>query len=372
MRLESVNEVTNQICFFCGNSKNHIKGKFDEVPLVLGCGINKKIEDKFIGFNVYQCDICGLLFTDTDLNEEAYSGVHSEAVGGIWNLHHKELSNFIKNEKKDSGFTLEIGPSNNPISRENTIFVDLFEKIPFDLKNNEEYHHARFPDFDSEVKFSTIIASHVFEHSLDPTKFLLKCKNLLEKNGSIFLSIPNFEIWINEKYWNGITPEHQIYPTIKQVKEICNKLKLKLKYIKFENHSVFFKISDHLKNNDVKTNDEDLKINEWIDSINESVNYLEKELSKYDNSNIFITGASHISQYPILISSKIKERISFVLDNSKSKHQKRLYGTEIYCKPFEFIENLKKPLIAVFNSPYQNEMIKQILSINDKSIIIKC
>ena len=372
MYLESSNEKTEQNCFFCGNSDTHLKGKILDVPLVLGCTQETIDKDQVISFNVFQCDSCGLIFTDTNLDEMAYSAVHSEAVGGIWKKHHEELANFFKNEKKNSGFVLEIGPSNNPISRKDTVFVDLFEKVPFELKDNEEYHYGRFPDFDTEKKFSAILASHVFEHSLEPKKFLLKCLELLEKDGSIFISIPNFEIWINEKYWNGITPEHQIYPTIKQIAQICDTLNLKLEIKKFEKHSIFFKISKYNDDSEKETYDIDPDIEEWISSINKSVNFLENELEKFDNQNVFIAGASHISQYPILMSNKIKNRITNVLDNSKSKHGKRLYGTEIYCISFEDLGNFERPLIAVFSSPYQKEMIEQILSINKNANILEC
>jgi len=372
MHLESKNDVSNQSCFFCNNTRNHIKGRILDAPLVLGCALDNKTKDDFISFNVYQCDVCGLVFTDTNLDEVAYSAVHSEAVGGIWNEHHEQLTNFIKSEMKNLGLVLEIGPSNNPISRENTVFVDLFEKVPFELKNNEEYHYGRFPDFYSDKKFVVILASHVFEHSLDPKKFLLKCKDLLEEEGAIFISIPNFDVWINEKYWNGITPEHQIYPTIKQIEEICKKLNLKIKFKKFKNHSIFFKITISNEINEEKPYEAHLRINEWISSINNSVDFLESKLSKYDNSKVFIAGASHISQYPILMSNIIKNRINNVLDNSKSKHEKRLYGTKVYCKSFEHLKNIESPVVVVFSSPYQKEMIEQILSINKNAIIIEC
>jgi len=372
MHLEIHNEIVNRMCFFCKNEKNFLKGRIIDAPLILGCTTQDPIEDGFISYSTFQCNSCGLVFTDAKLKELAYSSIHSEAIGGIWHEHHQQFGKFIKNSDVSLESVLEIGPSNNPILRSNTMYVDMFDEAPFELRENEFYHKGRFPEIEIEHKFDTIVASHVFEHSLEPDFFLKKCKELLNPKGSIFISIPDFLTWINNKYWNGITPEHQIYPTIYQIEQLCNNLGLDLSLQKFKGHSMFFQIKINGKNEIRATNNSKVDVGSWFLSIKNSVKNLERKLTKYDNKQVFIAGASHISQYPILMSQSIKDRINFVLDNSKSKHGKRLYGTQVYCKPFEFISKTENPLIAVFSSPYQKEMIKQIMSINKKATVIEC
>jgi len=240
MHIEIHNEITNQRCFFCNNEKNSLKGKIIDAPLILGCTTQDPSKDNFISYSIFQCESCGLVFTDTNLDESAYSLVHSEAVGGIWHEHHKQFGEYIKNSDVSLETILEIGPSNNPISRTNTTYLDMFDEAPFTLSESEHYIKARFPKIEIEQKFDAIVASHVFEHSLEPNFFLKKCKELLNPKGSIFISIPDFLTWINNKYWNGITPEHQIYPTTCQIEQLCKNLGLNATYQKFKGHSMFF------------------------------------------------------------------------------------------------------------------------------------
>ena len=358
-----------KLCFFCKNDDVIKKFNILNAPLVLGCTKQENNYDKLISFNVFQCPACELIFTDANLDEIGYSDVHSEAVGKMWQEHHAMFSKFI--ELKKNIKTLEIGPSTNPISRKNTTFVDMFNDVPFVLQENETYVKSRFPDIELDKKFNRIVASHVFEHSTEPEQFLKKCIEMLDDDGEIFLSIPNFEFWINNKYWNGITAEYQIYPSIKQINHICNKNKLNLKFEFFKNHSVFLRINENKIENDYKYNNS-INILEWAKSIKSSIKNLEEKITSECIENAMIVGASHISQYPILISDKIKNTIHFSLDNSISKHDLRLYGTKCICKPFEILRTEKNPTVILFNSPYKNEMKEQIKKINNLTKIIEC
>ncbi len=367
MNIDIINTEINKKCFFCDSLDSTLKLKIHDAPLVLGCTTQTVNIDKLISYNVFKCKFCGLVFTDIDLDLEAYSQIHSEAVGKIWHEHHESFSKFV-NFKRNSGIRLEIGPSNNPILRKNTVFIDMFEKSPFNLFENENYLKGKFPNITLKKKFKTIVASHVFEHSTNPEQFLNKCKNILDDDGNIFLSIPNFEIWINEKYWNGITAEHQIYPTITQIKKICKKLNLHPIFEHFQNHSIFIRI---IKGDFIDDNiPYDLDVIKWAESIKSSIYAVEKTLIEKQVEDLFIIGASHLSQYPIMISKEIKNRIKFVLDNSPNKHGKRLYGTTRVCKSFDVISDFKKPCVLLFNSPYRKEMIEQIKIINNDSTII--
>lgn len=368
MHLDTVNLKKNQKCFFCNNVSSTLKLRIHDAPLVLGCTDQTEMMDKLISYNVFNCDFCHLSFTDINLDWEAYSQIHSEAIGKIWHEHHESFSKFVNLNRKNDKMGLEVGPSNNPLLRKNIIFVDMFEESPFNLFDNEKYLKGQFPDIILNKKFGIIIASHVFEHSPNPELFLKTSKDLLEDYGEICLSIPNFEIWINKKYWNSITAEHQIYPTITQIKNICKKLHLNPTFEYFQNHSIFIRIikGDFVDN----TDQHDLDVVGWAESIKSSIHTIEKTLIEEETKEIFITGASHLSQYPIMISKEIQNRVKFVLDNSPDKHEKRLYGTSCICKPFKILSDFKKPHVILFNSPYRNEMIEQIKTINNNSVII--
>tara|TARA_Y100000310_G_scaffold298696_1_gene332864 strand:- start:59 stop:1168 length:1110 start_codon:yes stop_codon:yes gene_type:complete len=369
MEINITESEVRKICFFCKNEKVINKISILDAPLILGCTKQENSNDKFISFNVFQCTACDLIFTDADLDDVGYSDVHSEAVGKIWEEHHVMFSKFIDLKKNIQ--TLEIGPSKNPISRKNTTFVDMFDDVPFALQEGEEYVKSRFPNTKLDKRFNRIVASHVFEHSTDPEQFLKKCIEMLDDDGEIFLSIPNFEFWINNKYWNGITVEHQIYPSIKQISKICNTNGLNLKFELFKNHSVFLRINKNEIESDCNDSN-NINILEWARSIKDSIKNLEEKITSEGIESALIVGASHISQYPILMSDIIKNITNISLDNSSSKHGMRLYGTTCVCKSFDILKTIEHPTIILFNSPYSEEIINQIESLNSNSKIIEC
>jgi predicted SAM-dependent methyltransferase len=369
MEINILESKVRKLCFFCKNEDVIKKFNILDAPLVLGCTKQEINHDKLISFNVFQCPKCELIFTDADLEDIGYSDVHSEAVGKIWEEHHMMFSRFIDLKKNTE--TLEIGPSKNPISRRNTTFVDMFNDVPFVLQENEKYVKSRFPEIELDKKFNRIVASHVFEHSTDPDQFLKKCIEILDDNGEIFLSIPNFEFWINNKYWNGITAEHQIYPSIKQINKICNKNGLNLKYEFFKNHSVFLRINKNKIESDYNDRN-NINILGWAKSIKNSIKDLEGKITSEGIESVLIVGASHISQYPILMSPIIRSITEISLDNSSSKHGMRLYGTTCICKSFDILKTIENPIVILFNSPYIEEMINQIKSLNSNSKIIEC
>jgi 2-polyprenyl-3-methyl-5-hydroxy-6-metoxy-1,4-benzoquinol methylase len=80
-------------------------------------------------------------------------------------------------------------------------------KNKFNLKNvyplslEEFYEHA----ITKNLKFDIITFFEVLEHQIDPNKFLNLCKNLLNENGYIAGSVPN---WRNTFQKNGGYPPH--------------------------------------------------------------------------------------------------------------------------------------------------------------------
>ena len=136
-----------------------------------------------------------------------------------------------------------------------------------------------------------------------------------------------------------------------QIEKLCKDLNLKVEFEKFGDHSIFLKIKlGTMQNNTELINN--LKIEEWFSSIIKSIKSVENEVLNDKIKELILVGASHISQYPLLMSKIIEEKTLYVLDNSKSKHDHRLYGTKIVCKPFEIIKGYQNPKIVIFNSPY--------------------
>ncbi len=362
---------------------------FDDVPVFLGCSTKKRDEDIFVSYKALQCIRCGLITTDANLDELSYAELHSEAIGGIWLRHHDTFAAFCMRKmayllKQPS--VLEIGPSSNPIVRriqcefDSVCYCDMLTELPFALIHNEVYVQARFPEHMDSNRFEIIIASHVFEHADNLNKFLKGALDRLEKNGSVLISIPNFQYWIENKYWNAITPEHNNYPMEEHLRYLAQLCRVEIEIEYFENHSVFahFKKTEWTDRPFIIFNPSAAEkiLLQWVESLQHSIELAENALisaaQKHHFDAVLLAGASHLSQYPILMSHQITQRVTNVIDNSDYKNGKRLYGTKVIVKEFEIIADYIQPAVVIFASPYQNEMSKQVKALNPRAIVLTC
>jgi hypothetical protein len=84
--------------------------------------------------------------------------------------------------------------------------------------------------------------------------------------------------------------------------------------------------------------------------------------------NSFIVPGGHMGQ--LVYSIAKPESILGYLDNDKSKHNKRQYGTPNYIYPFDILDTYKGQEINVFiyAGPYTDEIIKQLSLYNNINI----
>jgi len=94
---------------------------------------------------------------------------------------------------------LELGPASGYMTKllvnhfEQLYLVEgskqLLDQIP-DYPNVKKYH-ALFENFRSEMKFDTIVMSHVLEHISEPVRILKKIHDWLVPGGVFLVSVPN-------------------------------------------------------------------------------------------------------------------------------------------------------------------------------------
>ena len=347
--------------------------EIQDSPVYLGCTTEDFNTDKFINYKVFTCMNCSLICTDGDQFETSYNSVHSEALGPTWERHHLSFSKFIKEhtEFNNWGHTLEIGTSTSPIARSLTDFtksityIDPITNPPFSLKDNEEYLSGFFPAVMPKTAPNVLIASHVLEHIPNTHSFIKSVFDVLPTDGEFFFSIPDFEFWLKSSYYNALSAEHIVYPFRNNLENLCSTLDLSLTTERYQNHSLFGKITaNRPQSSDILNWAPSLNIqllDTWSNQFLFDSVTLEANSTRYDS--IFICGASHLSQYFILL-SRGKIGVTAVLDNSSMKQGKRLYGTDVYVQSFESIIKHASPLIIIPPSPYQGEMYSQILAIH--------
>ena len=65
------------------------------------------------------------------------------------------------------------------------------------------------------------------------------------------------------------------------------------------------------------------------------------------------------------------EKIISIIDNSKEKVGKRLYGTNLFVSKPQILENYQNPIIILRAGPYNEEIKNQILKeINSNAVFI--
>ena len=85
--------------------------------------------------------------------------------------------------------------------------------------------------------------------------------------------------------------------------------------------------------------------------------------------NIYIFGAHIFSQLRIF-NGLNKKKISAILDNDFNKVENFLYGTSLKVYNPNFIKKIDQPCVILRAGSYNNEIKKQLLNINKKTVII--
>ena len=373
-------------CSACRVDLDRPVAEMADVPALLGCSDSPARDgDRFVSFRVYACAECGLIQTDAAFDAQAYEIVHSHAVGGVWDEHHKTLAAFVTEalggNRRAVAHVLEIGPSINPVVRELELsgarvhYVDAMPEPPVTLREHERYLRGVFPDIAAEQDWDLIVASHVAEHATSLLGFLKGIAGRLTPSGLAVLSIPDFHEWFKKRYWNAITSEHLNYPFAQQIHELCARLRLSVEFQWFRGHSLFMALRNGPSAAPVAVNAWDVRreaetlLRGWVGDIQETVARAERAVRNSDR-NVVVAGASHLAQYLTLMSAPIASRACCVIDNAASKHGARLYGTGLTVRAFDAVCDIERPLVIIPSSPYQEEMTRQVLSLNPAAKVV--
>ncbi len=381
MKIERMQAAPAWKCSLCGADTGGEAISFKAVPYILGVTDKPASLDRTVDFNIGECPDCGLVQHDHEISGEMYSEIHSHAVGKIWADHFHAFTGFIGEALPAGARLLEIGPSSTPMARglnsasagmQSATFVDFMAEPPFPLRPGETYHSGYFPHAELRgQRFDAVIASHVLEHAPRLGDFFENLVDCVSDSGSIYLSIPDFKAWIGRTYWNAFSLEHVTYPVQRQMSWLASKFKLGLRRANFSDHSAFFEFSARLPASAI---DADASLWErsalpWQAQVNAQIVAFEAALG-VGESAVYLTGASHLSQYLIACSALVNRRCTGVLDNAPAKHGKRLYGTNAQVHSFDELIGRGPVAVVVPPSPYQQEIVRQIETLNPEARVI--
>ncbi len=347
-------------------------------PIFIGCTDEPISRDLFVDMSFSICRDSGIVQLDNLVPPDIlYSRYHSEALGGVWKKHHEEFVSFLRTFGPKN--ILEVGGSNcimaeEYVGKRKDISWTNVEPNPVKSRNPRIKVIAKPFDerFGTKQNPDAIVHSHVLEHMFDPDVFLRHVNSILKKGDAQLFSVPNLDRYLSNDQSNCVNFEHTIFLTEYFVDYFLAKNGFKIlekKY--FHDHSIFYatrKMSDGGADVPVVPHYKEYKrrFARYIRNSNAIAARINKKIARAPG-NVYLVGAHVFSQ--MLMNLGVDTRkVKCILDNSKIKQGKRLYGTKLRIKPLESIRGEKNPTVVVRMGAYQKEVKDQLRRINSAII----
>ncbi|MBD3282593.1 MAG: methyltransferase domain-containing protein [Candidatus Portnoybacteria bacterium] len=360
-----------------GNNNLERLYSIKKFPAFIGCTEKPRKEDIFADMEFDICKDTGLVQLRKLLPLELiYKKYHSEAIGDLWKEHNQEFSKIILSQ--DIKNVLELGGSNFRLAN---IILDEKEKINWtvidpSIKSSDSRINTVNSFFDEGFKkdknIPTVVHSHFLEHSYNPIKTLKNIYKILEPKGKHIFSVPNLYKWLQKKTPSTLNFEHTLFLTEYFIDNLLPSLGFKIvnkKY--FKDHSIFYitekeksKEKIYLEN---KYKDHKTLFQKFINYHEEEVREINPKIKNF-KGDIYLFGGHIFSQF-LLSFGLDKEKIKGILDNSKLKQGKRLYGSSFAVSSPEILRDKKNIAVILKAGFYTEEISKQILEINKNAII---
>ena len=381
MTVKNNNVIVRKNSLLDNSSKLEHLHTFRNMPVSNGCTTNSKSDDIVMNQIWDICKNTGLV----QLRELApldlvYKFPHNDGVGNTWENHDLELCNFIDEMNLKKVF--EIGAGNGRLGK---LYLSKNTTNHWTaLEPNHSYDEIVMPNlvhlrewFDLNYKidkhYDAIIHSHVLEHSYDPTSFLKSIYEQIDNDTLHIFSIPNLLYFIKKKFTNGLNFEHTVFLTEKIVDNILNTVGFEIvkKHYYHEFPCIFY-VTKKSEPKEVTYSKSIYQENkkvflDYVDGQFEDIKKLNDKISKFDGE-IFLFGG-HIWAHYLIFNGLRVDKISCLLDNSKMKQGKRLYGTSLKVKSPKILKGRENVAVIVKAAQYSREIKDDIYNnINNKVI----
>jgi hypothetical protein len=376
--------IKREVCVITGKKDLEHLYTLKDFPVFIGCTSNLPEDDLFADMDWFISKRSGVIQLKKLLPLDIiYSGYHSEAIGDIWKRHHEQFSDFICGNIIDLTI-VEMGGSNGTLA----------EKC---LKKNKNIHWTIVePNIDPKYtpttsninicksyienqldiisKSDVFVHSHVLEHLYTPYETMKIVANKQNVGDKMIFSIPDLHKYLKNKYANSINFEHTYFLTDTVTDYLLRRLGYIIKDKKyFEGHSIFY--SCEFKGN---RDESILKLDFYkdykalylsmISFYTEEVKRLNKVINNWDGE-VHLFGAHIFSQFLIYMGLE-SHKIDGIIDNSKEKENKRLYGSSLLVNNPNILVGRDDVLAIVKGGQYQEEIEKQLFEINKDLCIV--
>jgi len=367
------------VCSICNSQLKNIY-KLNNVPMQLSCVDTPLNESNTLSFS--QCQKCKTIQLDDLINlSTLYSKSHNyNSVGTVWE---KYFSLFIENinDIVDNKTVLEVGCPSGKIAMKLKNYKKWYMAEPNKNPNINFYDNIIFitkyfdESFSLDEKVDVIIHSHLFEHIYEPNLFLTNCYNLLSDNGEMFFGVPNMQTFVDSNIcpFLGVFFEHTVFLNKENITYLLKTNNFDIiNIIDYENHSTLY----HCKKSSlpILIPVKEFCVQNYFDSFFNTLDYYKtfiKECNDVIDSttkDVYIFSASYNTQI-LLAMGAFSKKIKGILDNSKDKEGKYLYGYNLQVFHPSIIIN-KKCVVILKNGYYVNKVFIQLKNLNKEVEII--
>ena len=323
--------------------------------------------DKGIDLEVCQCSGCGLVQLSNKPVHYYREVIRASAISNeMQKFRRKQFDNFIHQFKLKRTKILEVGCGKGEyLSLLNQLEVDAYgieySSKSVDYSNSKDLNVFKGYIDNAHYKikhspFNAFLILSFIEHLPNINDVLRAIKKNLIDEGVGLIEVPNFDMIIKKNLFSEFISDHLLYFT----KET---LKSTLQYNGFEIVDCSVVWYDYIISAIVKKSNtypiigkiKKLKIKNFNNKILQIKDNIEKYISKFENKNIAIWGASH-QAFTLLSILNLSNKILFVVDSSPFKQNKYTPATHIpIVSPSEFNEKNIDSVIVMAAS-YSDEV----------------
>lgn len=367
-------EYLRSICVLCSSKLLTSIYTKENVPSCIFSTSELFSSDTFTTFELLGCENCNCVqmkyLTDpTLLYRETHNITYNTPT---WAKHHREFSKFIISDIQSPELFIEIGGQSGVLAKEilssfSTPYtiLDLCENPP--VIEGISYVNTNCETY-SYPSNSIVILSHVFEHLYNPIEFIKRLS--MSKIKTVFISIPNMDVWLSTNVLSFIHVEHTFYCDSFYIVDAFSRHGYTCtKQQNFLNHSVFYRF-------DIDDTKVYVQPPVYPNTIERFKSYLLERDTKVSSIEVhdttFIFPAGHYGQLIYNTIKGDKTKIISFLDNDPSKVGLRVYGTECTTQiPSVLNKFIDSPVsVIVCASVYREEIKAQLYSINPNITII--
>tara|TARA_Y100000389_G_scaffold204655_1_gene258612 strand:- start:3669 stop:4799 length:1131 start_codon:yes stop_codon:yes gene_type:complete len=341
------------------------------------CGV---INDKNINNDIYIDMIYGIskktgIIQILNIPHDLYiHGSHNKSIGKIWDdLFNLIVKKIFENSRKFNSI-IEIGGGSGNLFHKINKHVNFNKYIMYEPNPSFEINDIRFQHINTYFSKNTyldspdlIIHSHLLEHIQEPFDFINNITKNMTTNSLHIFALPNMKIQIQKKYCNCIFFEHPNYLSEDYLDIIIHNSGQKIfDKIYYLDHSIIYITKKNYENYDILAYPNLYHKN--IQLLNDFFNFYKTHIQTINKiinnfTHVYIFGAHIFSQF--LLSFGLKSsNISYILDNDQNKHNKRLYGFNLFVRSPNIIQNQDNCFIILNVSSYKNEIKEQLYNIN--------